>query len=341
MDVDAHGSMTSRRPSPERREVVVIGASAGGVEALIEIVRGLPADLNAAVLAVIHLPATAESELPAILTRNGRLAASHAVDGAPLRIGEIVIAPPNAHLLIDDGTVRLSQGPRENGHRPAVDPLFRSAAEAYRGGVVGVILSGARNDGALGLQRIKAAGGLAVVQENPLHAGMPDSALRSVDVDLVLPLDRIAPCLSELVGSAAEHDSESQGGDLVAEELTPDPGVDNATGLTCPECGGALWQVDEAGLDRFSCHVGHSYSATALLEEQHDQVERAVFAALRALEERAGLLRRLALRFDAVEHPQSHARFLGEAESCEREADVIRERLLGRGSTAAASGEEG
>lgn len=183
------------------RDVVVVGASAGGVEALRELVHGLPADLPASVLVVRHVPPESQSALPRILARSGPLPAAHALDGEELRPARIYVAPADFHMLVEDGRIRLVRGPRENLHRPAVDPLFRSAAAAYGRRVVGVVLTGALDDGTAGLATIKRCGGVAVVQDpaDATFSSMPASALRNVRVDHSVPLAGIAPLLDRLV----------------------------------------------------------------------------------------------------------------------------------------------
>jgi two-component system chemotaxis response regulator CheB len=182
----------------------VIGASAGGVEALSTVVAQLPKDIDAAVFVVIHVPRNAKSVLPRILQRAGELPAMHVLDEASIEAGTIYVAPPDRHLLIKPGRVTATSGPRENGHRPAVDPLFRSAAESYGRSVIGVILSGNLDDGTSGLAAIKRQGGTAIVQdpEDAVHNGMPLSAVNNVPVDFVLPLTDIGRKIVDLLESA-------------------------------------------------------------------------------------------------------------------------------------------
>jgi two-component system chemotaxis response regulator CheB len=313
----------------EPAAVIAVGASAGGVEALMRLAAGLPPDLDAAVLVVVHVRASADSVLPRILDRAGPLAARHAKDGDELRAGRILVAPPDCHLVVEDGTVRLERGPKENGHRPAVDPLFRTVAQAYGRRAIGVVLSGARGDGAAGLAAMEGCGGTTVVQSDPLHPGMPTSALAQVAVDHVLELDRIAGLLAQLV-AAFTRSSDTQGGAVREPDLSRhlDDGRDDATGLTCPECGGALWEIGATRPATYRCHVGHAYSEEALADEQAKAVERAVFAAVRALEERAGFLRRLIRRIGDAEAPKTVARFEAQAEEAEAHAEAIRRTLL-------------
>ena len=182
------------------RDLVVVGASAGGVEALRELVRGLPADFPAAIFVVVHIPTNSPSMLPHILSRSGLLPAAHATDGEPIKRGRIYVAPPNHHLLVKPGAAWVMYGPKENDHRPAIDPLFRTAARSYRNRVVGVVLSGNLNDGSRGLSLVKELGGLAVVQEpdDARYPGMPAAAIELVDVDHVLPITALADLLVRL-----------------------------------------------------------------------------------------------------------------------------------------------
>jgi two-component system chemotaxis response regulator CheB len=322
------------------RDIVVIGASAGGVEALKTLVRYLPGDLPAAVFVVLHFPANGTSALPTILNRSGPLPAAHPRDGDAIERGTISIAPPDHHLLVHRGYIRLTRGPRENRHRPAVDPLFRSAARAYGNRVIGVVLSGTLDDGTAGLLAIKARQGLAIAQnpDEALFPGMPLSAVRNVAVDHVVPLSEMGKVIGRLV-----HDVVDEGGPSVSEEMDQEVAYaeldldtiesDGVTSMPstfgCPECGGVLWELRDGALVRFRCRVGHAYTANSLLAEQSDALEDALWAALRGLEEKASLLNRLAAR--AGEHAQAHAakRFSEQEDDCRRRAAVIRQVLLG------------
>jgi two-component system chemotaxis response regulator CheB len=290
------------------RDLVVVGASAGGVDALQEIVAELPPEFPAAILVVLHVSSTGTSVLPQILTRSGPLPATFAKDGDELTRGQIFVAPADQHMLVHDGHIRLTQGPRENGHRPAIDPLFRSAARARDGRTIGVILSGLLDDGALGLRFIKQNGGSAVVQDpdEALFPSMPRAALDLTKVDRVASPGAMARVLCELIEAPIEAPSENTPlrpdgiGELDLVELDPSDTASlldgPPSGLTCPECGGALWEQENGGVVRFACHVGHAYSLSSLLEEQGRSLETSLWSAVRALEERASMHRRLAHR---------------------------------------------
>lgn len=324
-------------------DIIVIGASAGGVEAVSTVARALPADLPAAVFVVVHFPPYARSVLPQILARVGALPAAHAEDGETIVPGRIYVAPPGRHLLIEDSRVRLVRGPRENGAIPAVDPLFRSAARWYRGRVVGVVLSGNLDDGAAGLIAIKHRDGVAVVQDpdEALYDGMPRSAVANAPVDHVVPLDQIAELLRQLAhtpaGGAAtmaeEHADEriEVEADISAMQTFEPAEEDHpgrVSGFTCPECHGALWEIDEEGLVRFRCRVGHGYTMDAMLAEQGRDVEAALWTAFRALRERAALCRRMAERMKGRGQHAIAARQHEEAAEAERRAALLRQVLL-------------
>jgi two-component system chemotaxis response regulator CheB len=294
--------------SDARHDLVVIGASAGGVEALREVVARLPQDLPASVVAVLHLPAGGTSVLPSILDRAGPLRALPAEDGAPLEPGTIYVAVPDHHVQIDDGRLRVTGGPRENGHRPAIDPLFRTAAHAHGERTIGVILSGALDDGTRGLRAIKSHGGVTIVQDpqTALHPGMPKAAIRYVAPDRVLEPERVAEAIAEFASGAAEK---GHNGRRMAEpseraqvrmQASPEqPGEE--TGLTCPDCGGAINEYREGEVVTYRCRVGHAYSSESFTVEQSKTAENSLWAALRLLEERAVLMRRLAERHEGQE----------------------------------------
>jgi two-component system chemotaxis response regulator CheB len=256
------------------RDIIVVGTSAGGVETLRRLVHGLPPGFPAALFVVCHFPANARSRLPEILSRAGPLLATHAQDDEPIRAGHIYVAPPDFHMILSPGRVRLTRGPRENHHRPAIDPLFRSAARVFGPRVIGIILSGSLSDGTAGLLAVRAAGGVAIVQ-GPRDAevpSMPQHAGTTAGADHVLAVSAIPPVLVQLVQHPAsnEGDLDMDPIDKMPQRVEQDM-AEQEEGkrhgelsiFTCPECGGAMWQVDEQEVVRFRCHVGHSYYAEA------------------------------------------------------------------------------
>ncbi|MEU8609928.1 chemotaxis protein CheB [Actinoplanes sp. NPDC048791] len=285
------------------RDVIAVGASAGGVESLRALVAGLPPDLPASVLVVLHLPRDAPSALPSILNRSGPLPAASVVEGEHIRPGHIYVAPIDHHLLLLDGHLRLSHGPAENGHRPAVDPLFRSVARTAGPRGIGVVLSGSRDDGAAGLASIVARGGTAVVQDpaEALYSSMPLAALAQAPTEHVAPAAKLGGLLAELTAMPLPDgprlpadsllDTEVAMSDLVS--ITSDRFAPPA-GFGCPACGGGLFQIDDGPVPRYRCRVGHAWSPESLLDEQAIALEGALWMALRALEEKSELSRRMA-----------------------------------------------
>ena len=315
-----------------RHDLVVIGASAGGVEALRRVVACLPPDLPAAVVAVMHLPAGGTSVLPAILDRAGPLLARPVADGAPLEPGTIYVAVPDHHVHIDDGCLRVTGGPRENGHRPAIDPLFRSAAHSHRERTIGVVLSGALDDGTRGLRAIKAHGGVTIVQDpkTALHPGMPSAAIRYVAPDRVLAPEQVAAAIYEFASGAGEkgHNGrrmpERSEREQVREQASPEqPGEE--TGLTCPECGGAIYEQTDGDVVTYRCRVGHQYGSDTFVMEQSKTAENSLWAALRLLEERAVLMRRLAERHERQE--RTFRGFIAKADELEGHAAELTQLL--------------
>ena len=316
-------------------DVIVVGASAGGVEALRALVGKLPGELPAAVLVVLHVAPHHKSVLPHILSGAGPLPAMHPRDKEPLRNGQIYVAPPDRHLVLEDGLVRLSKGPPEGGHRPAVDTLFRTAARYHGARVVGVVLSGALDDGTAGLVAIKQRGGVAVVQdpEEALCADMPRSALDNADVDHCLRIADIATLLTKLARNPAnQHAPVPQ---LLAQETEialdrrkvgdKPPGEPSEFG--CPSCGGVLNELYDGKILRFRCRVGHAFGLASLAADQQDRIEAALWAAIRALEEQAALNARLATRARDRGHARTAANFDERAEGAREHAQKVREVL--------------
>jgi two-component system chemotaxis response regulator CheB len=312
--------------------LVVVGASAGGVEALQRFVRALPGDFAAPVLVVLHASPTGRSYLPEILSRAGKLPAVHALDATPIEPGRIYVAPPDSHLIVADGRLGLAKGPRENGHRPAIDPLFRTAADAYSSHVAGVILSGTLDDGTVGLSCIKQAGGATLVQdpEDALYRDMPENAIAYVHPDYVQPVEELVDTLVRLTASAPTTGRKH-------EPMTPDDLPDAApapsaevaqpgemVAFSCPECGGTLWETDVGSTASYRCRVGHAYTLENLVVRQSETVERALWVAYRALEERSAMSRRIARRLSERGREESAARFERQAEMAEGDAAELK-----------------
>jgi len=324
------------------RDIVVIGASAGGIEALQTLLRPLRPDLDASLFVTVHFPENSTSVLPRILTRAGRLQAVSAVDGESIVPGRIYVAPPSNHLLIEHGTVRLARGPRENGNRPAIDPMFRSAAVAYGPRVIGVVLTGLLDDGTSGLAAIKRAGGLAVVQDpaDALFPSMPESAIQFVAVDRVVPIKAMGATLTTLIEEPLETaapaptrddimENRFSAGDIRAiEHEEKHPGTPSSFG--CPDCGGVLWEISDGEFVRFRCRVGHGWTSEALLAQQTSNLDDALWVALRTLEESASLSRQIAERHRSRGAEALASRFEAQAESSEVKGAVIRDALLRR-----------
>jgi two-component system chemotaxis response regulator CheB len=320
-------------------DIIVVGASAGGVEALTTLVRGLPADLPAAVFVVLHIPPQSSSMLPAILDRAGPLPAHAAIDGLPIARGHIYVAPPDHHLIVERERMRVVRGPRENRHRPAVDVLFRSAAWEYGPRVVGVVLTGTLDDGTAGLWAIKQRGGIAVVQDpdDALYPGMPRSALAHVDVDHSVPVRDIAPLLQQLAHEQAAQLLDGKV-DIMEQEVNIakqnggaariDPVLGQPSAFSCPKCGGVLHEIHDGEYVRFRCRVGHAFSAESVLAEQSEALEMALWTALNTLEESISLNKRMAQQ--ARERGQSWLadRFDGKRHEAEQRVAAIRQVLI-------------
>ena len=327
-------------------DIVVMGASAGGVGSLQRLVERLPASFDAAILITLHLPEGIRSMLPQILSRAGSLPATHAVNGERIARGHIYIAPSGFHLTVVRGQLQVTRGAREHGVRPAIDPLFRSAAIAYGPRAIGVILSGALDDGTVGLREVKNAGGLAIVQDpgDTEWPSMPQSALNHVKVDHTARAEDIGTLLGEIVG--ANEVGEVPNGDpqtvarkevrelTMHEDEHEHPGEPSP--YSCPDCGGVLWELKDGEMLRFRCRVGHAYTGETLTMEQALTVEHALWSALRALEEQAAVQRRIADRAERQGYTQSAERHRERAHELDEQAAKIRDLVL----AGAGAGEE-
>jgi len=280
------------------RDIIAIGASAGGAHALSELAGGLPAELPAAVLVTQHISPRSPRVLAEILSRAGNLPATFAINGEPIERGHIYVAPPDHHLLIGQDRLLVTRGPRENGHRPAVDPLFRSAARQYSQRVVAVVLSGTLDDGSAGLVAVKARGGIAIAQdpEDALYSAMPRNAIERDHPDHVVPISELAELLCTLVQQRLRplatngRDTEQP----IPDSAEPQGEDSSPIPVSCPECGGPLFGGREGSMTTFRCLVGHRFSPASLDQEQARNLEASLWSAARGLHERAELVRRLA-----------------------------------------------
>lgn len=302
--------------------VVAVAASAGGVEALSGLVASLPPDFAASVLVVLHIPPAGPSVLPGILSRAGKLPARHPYDGEPLLPGVIFAAPPDRHLLVEDGLVRPVYGPRENGHRPSADSLLRSVASNYGARSAGVVQSGTMDDGAAGLRTIGAAGGLTIVQSpgEAAFPGMPQTAIEEADPQLVCRVGQMGDALSTWIHDLGQEMPER---DMVF--TSPEPTDDDPlTPFTCPDCGGSLWLHDDHGVRRYRCRVGHAFSAESLLLGKREALEAALWAAVVALRERSDLCRRIVKRLEATGRQAQLDRYRRDIAATEERAEMLR-----------------
>ncbi len=286
-------------------DIIVVGTSAGGLEALDSLMRQLPADLPAAIFMVQHM--SADSTAGALLSRlggPGRFECKLAVNGEEFRSGVIYLAPADHHLLVKEDHVLVTKGARENRYRPGIDPLFRSAAVAHRAHVIGVLLTGMLDDGTAGLLAVKRCGGVAIVQDpdDAAYPEMPQSALNSVEVDHCVPVSEMGGLIERLVaqepGKRVRVPEDIKTEAKIAERVLSD--VEQVGGLgaqvpyNCPNCGGVLWEVGEGPPRRYRCHTGHSFTAAALLTSQTEKIEETLWVSLRMFEERKNLLNNMA-----------------------------------------------
>lgn len=325
----------------QRKEIIVIGTSSGGIDALKVLVASLPRDLKASIFVTLHVAPYSLGILPEILERAGPLPASNAKDWEQIETGHIYVAPPDHHLLIErTGHVRITRGPRENRFRPAVDPLFRSAAHAFGPRVVGVIMTGWLDDGAAGLWAVKERGGTAIVQhpDDAFAPAMPLNAIKHVEVDHIVPLKEIAPLIVRLTEAPAREEGDYP----VSEEMETEVKIareDNAleSGImkwgepsiyACPECHGVLLQLKEGKNIRFRCHTGHAYSVDSLLAEFAEKTEESLWSAIRAIEEGVILMRSLAEHFSEQHKGTDAEELLRKARESQQRAELVRQAVM-------------
>ena len=324
---------------PARTVLVTVGASAGGVEALLDLVSRLPANLQSAILIVLHIPAAGESVLPDILDRAGPLPAMRAQHDMEIAGGHIVVAPADHHMTVRDTRIVLDRGPRVNGHRPAIDPLFRSAAIWYGSHAMGVLLSGMLDDGASGLLRLNQIGALTVAQDlsEAAYPALPKAAIDRGAAQKVLVIQDIA----ELIVASSAGEGMSLQEFVAVQEPTEGVSDSNVSPFTCPNCHGTLWEVDDPTGSHFRCRTGHSFSIDSLVEVSTQSLDDALWAGYRALLEQADLCRRMSRRMDAVGNERAVVRYARLATDAERRAWVLRDSLVPHEDSSEVSSEGG
>ena len=326
----------------QTRDIIVVGASAGGVTALKDFVKNLPKDFKGSVFVVLHIPAYSESELPAILSYTGPLEAKHPKDGEKIEKGKIYVAPNDHHMILEKNRVMIKKGPKENRFRPAIDALFRSAAYVYGARVIGIILSGVLNDGVSGIWTIKRLGGIAIIQE-PADAEqpqMPLNVMEYVQPDYIVAASDMAPIVCGLVKEPAPAMQKVSAEEL--ERLKTEVLIatrDNAfemgimrmgefTPFTCPECHGAFVRLVEGNLIRYRCHTGHAYTASALLAEVSESVENLLWQSMRGLEEMSMLLNNIGDLYENLKKPDAALLFHSKAKDNSERARVIHDSVF-------------
>lgn len=325
-----------------KRDIIVIGASAGGITALKDFVHSLPADFNGSVFVVLHIPSHTKTMLPAILNRAGPLKVVQPRDGEPIERGKIYVAANDHHLLIEGDKVIIKRGPKENRFRPSIDALFRSAAYTFGPRVIGIVLSGLLNDGTSGLWSIKRLGGIAIIQEpdDAEFPQMPENVLEFVEVDYSVPASEMGALLERLIKEPvagkpkrskeemallkmevviATKDNAFEMGILDMGELTP---------FTCPECHGALVRLGQADMLRFRCHTGHAFTASSLLSEITSSVEEMLWQSMRGMEEVSMLLQSIQKHFNTSGDRKSATIFKEKAEEASHRARIIHDSVF-------------
>lgn len=322
------------------RDIVVMGASAGGIPPIQRVLSALPTDFPAAVLIVIHTAAEGPRLLSGVISRMSALPVAYAVDGDTPKKSTVYLAPPDRHLLIENNRMRLTAGPHENRHRPAIDPLFRSAANDRGSRVAAVLFSGLLDDGTAGLRAVARHGGVSIIQDpgEARFASMPENALKHDSPQYVLPVGKIAATLVALVGNGGgrevrkSHRQPDSANEVKIAEIDLSAIERDKAGVpsvySCPECNGTLWEVKEGKLLRFRCRVGHAYGAESLLASKNEELESALWTALRALEEKAALHHRLSQEAARKRNSWVARHFQRTADEVYQQAQAIRRLLL-------------
>ena len=325
-----------------KRNIVVIGASAGGFEAIKTLVSSLPADLDAAIFIVWHMSPDVSGVMPQVLNRYHTIPAANAIDGESVAFNRIYVAPPDRHMILEDGVIRLTRGPKENRFRPAVDPLFRSVAFQYKSRVIGIILSGALDDGTSGLWMVKHRGGIAIVQDPDDAAvpSMPENALRAVSADYCVPINKIGELMTKLTQEEAGEVDELgiEENDRIAFELSMTTGghfdeegissLGSPSCYACPECHGVLFKIREGNSLRYRCHTGHAYSADTLLASISENIEDALWSAIRSVEESIMLLNGFGDHYAAKNEPKIAAAYFKKAHEAANRNEWVRQAVL-------------
>jgi two-component system, chemotaxis family, protein-glutamate methylesterase/glutaminase len=322
------------------QRIIVIGASAGGFEALKILMAGLPGDFTTPIFIVWHMSPDVPGILPQVLNKANTISAAHAYNNEAIQPNRVYVAPPDHHLLIDEGKVLVTHGPKENRFRPAVDPLFRSAAYTYGSRVIGVILSGALDDGTAGLWTIKHYGGTAIVQD-PMDAevpSMPENAMREVTIDHCVQISQLPELLVRLstepitnnvvVMKDEQTKKEIQ---IAAEESGMKKGImkfGELSPYTCPECHGVLSILHNDNIVRYRCHTGHAYSADALMASITEKIEDSLYSAIRGMDENIMLLNHLGDHSAEANQPKLAALYFQKAKEVQERSEPLRKAAL-------------
>jgi two-component system, chemotaxis family, protein-glutamate methylesterase/glutaminase len=339
--VNSKNSEINGKKLADHQRVVVIGASAGGLEAIKKLIQSLPSDFSAPIFIVWHMSPDIQGIIPRVLNNLNAIYAANAYDGEPIQQNRIYFAPPDRHMLIEEGVVRLSQGPKENHFRPAVDPLFRSAAYVFGNRVIGIILSGSLDDGTAGLWRIKHNGGTAIVQ-NPQEAevpSMPQNAIREVNVDYIVSVAEMAALLVRLSKRKVNDNPEEMKDEKTKIEIDIAAGksefsrnslvIGELSPYSCPECQGVLSKITDGNLSRFRCHTGHAYSIDTLLSSISEKIESSLYTALGALEESIMLLNHMGDHLAESKHTKLAALYFNKAKKAEERVEILRNTVMG------------